>query len=163
MKRNRYDQKNSEPVPKDSHQKLIQMAKAGVVTAQLSLGKMYAEGIDVSRNYSKAIKYYTLAATQGHAEAQSALGMMHYEGTGFPQDYKIAADLFTLAAEQGHAHAQDPAFSRWCSALALGSGATPHNSWPRLTVPDLARLPRISLTSSYSTDSFYSFSVLHIL
>ena len=52
------------------------------------------------------MKWFTLAAEQGHADAQLNLGRMYYKGQGVPQDEKTAGKWITLAAEQGHVSAQ---------------------------------------------------------
>jgi len=57
-------------------------------------------------NFKAAVKWYTLAAEQGHTLAQHNLGIMYHHGLGVPQDYKTALQWFTLAAEQGLAPAQ---------------------------------------------------------
>ena len=48
-----------------------------------------------------AIKWYTLAADQGHAQAQNNLTVMHQNGWGVPQSDEEAISLFARAAEQG--------------------------------------------------------------
>jgi len=57
-------------------------------------------------NFKTAVKWYTLAAEQGHALAQHNLGVMYHNGLGVPQNHKTAFKWFTLAAEQGLAPAQ---------------------------------------------------------
>ena len=78
FKRNRYSHENFEPVPGDTYLRLVQMADAGIVTAQFDVGKMYDEGTGVSPDHSKAIKYYTLAANQGDEEAKRNLEVLQY-------------------------------------------------------------------------------------
>ena len=78
LKRNRYGQENFEPMPEDICLRLVQMADAGIVTAQFNLGKMYGEGLGVRPDHSKAIKYYTLAANQGDEEAKRNLEVLQY-------------------------------------------------------------------------------------
>ena len=53
------------------------------------------------------MKWYTLAAEQGHAGAQCNLGVMYGNGEGVPQNDETAVKWYTLAAEQGNAVAQD--------------------------------------------------------
>jgi TPR repeat protein len=52
------------------------------------------------------MKWFRLAAKQGHAFAQNSLGAMFHGGHGVAQDYAEAMKWFRLAAEQGHADAQ---------------------------------------------------------
>ena len=54
----------------------------------------------------EAVKWYRLAAEQGHANAQFSLGVMYDNGKGVPQDYKEAVKWLRLAASQGYANAQ---------------------------------------------------------
>ena len=58
------------------------------------------------QNDAEAVRWYRLAAEQGHAGAQGLLGVMYADGRGVPQDNAEAARWFRLAAEQGHASAQ---------------------------------------------------------
>lgn len=52
---------------------LEEAAKRGDAKAQYSLGYMYEHGEGVKKNIDGAIKYYQLAAKQGHKNAQTAL------------------------------------------------------------------------------------------
>jgi TPR repeat protein len=67
---------------------------------------MYATGDGIPQDAKTAVKWYTLAAEQGHALAQFYLGAMYVDGDGVPQDDKTAVKWYTLAAEQGDARAQ---------------------------------------------------------
>ena len=49
-------------------------AKQGDVLAQFGLGEMYAKGYGVPENDREAVKWFRLAAEQGHADAQFRLG-----------------------------------------------------------------------------------------
>ncbi len=55
------------------------------------------------QNFAQAVKWYRLAAEQGHAEAQAILGIMYAEGEGVPQDYVLAYKWLNLAAAEGDA------------------------------------------------------------
>ena len=57
-------------------------------------------------NYAAAIKWYRIAAKQGHAQAQFALGHLYDAGKGVDRDPVEAARWFRRAAEQGHVDAQ---------------------------------------------------------
>ena len=52
------------------------------------------------------VRWYHLAAEQGHVDAWFWLGRMYFEGVGTPQDYLEALRWFQLGAEQGHKPAQ---------------------------------------------------------
>ena len=70
---------------------------------QNRLGVIHAKGQGVPKDYEEAIKWFHMAAEQGHAEAQSNLGGMYFKGEGVPEDDKEAVKWYRLAAEQGHA------------------------------------------------------------
>ena len=58
------------------------------------------------RDYKEAVKWYRLAAKQGHPPAQYNLGAMKENGFGCSQNFKEAAKLYRYAADQGLAAAQ---------------------------------------------------------
>ena len=62
----------------------------GVASAQQNLGFMYANGRGVPQDFKEAVRWYRLAADQGHAGAQNNLGAMYNNGLGVPQDFKEA-------------------------------------------------------------------------
>lgn len=74
--------------------------------SQLFLGMMYAKGQGVKQNYPEAVRWFSLAAEQGHAGAQFQLGLSYVKGEGVPQDYNFAAKWYRLAADQGNNLAQ---------------------------------------------------------
>jgi hypothetical protein len=51
------------------------------------------------------VRWYRLAAEQGHVYAQSNLGVMYRHGYGVPQDYVLAHMWANLAAAQGNEEA----------------------------------------------------------
>jgi len=67
---------------------------------------MYDNGKGTPQDYKQALKWYRIAAEQGHAKAQYSLAIMYDNGKGTPQDYKQALKWYTKAAEQGLAQAQ---------------------------------------------------------
>jgi hypothetical protein len=75
-------------------------------TAQFNLGMMYGNGKGVPQDYSKAVKWYRLAADQGFADAHLNLGLMYAQGRGVVQGYTEAVKWYRLAADQEHASAQ---------------------------------------------------------
>jgi TPR repeat protein len=74
--------------------------------AQNNLGAMYADGEGVRQDFTEAVKWWRLAADQGHAGAQYNLGLMYEKGQGVRQDYAEALKWYRLAADQGDAGAQ---------------------------------------------------------
>ena len=53
---------------------LVRSAEQGDAAAQASLGFMYRNGEGVPQDYGEALRWYRLAADQGHASAQVSLG-----------------------------------------------------------------------------------------
>ena len=69
------------------------------------LGSLYLNGDGVPQDYGEAVRWYRLAAAQGHADAYYSLGVRYIFGEGVPQDYAEAVRWFRLAADQGQARA----------------------------------------------------------
>ena len=67
---------------------------------------MYGNGFGVDMLDDQAIKYYSIAAEQGHADAQFNLAVMHQNGWGVPQSDETANEWYLLAANQGVTAAQ---------------------------------------------------------
>ena len=64
-------------------------------------------GEGIPQDDAEAVRWYRLAAEQGHASAQYNLGLMYDNGEGIPQDDAEAVRWYRLAAEQGSASAQN--------------------------------------------------------
>ena len=62
---------------------------------------MYRKGEGVPQDDKTAVKWWTLAAEQGHAKAQYNLGVMYSNGQGVPQDYVRAHMWVNLGASNG--------------------------------------------------------------
>ena len=75
--------------------------------AQNNRGGMYEFGRGVPQNYGEAVRWYRLAADQGHASAQRNLGGMYAAGRGVPQDDVAAHMWANLAAAQGDETARE--------------------------------------------------------
>ena len=60
----------------------------------------------MAQDYSAAIKWYRMAADQGHAQAQYNLGVMYYYGQGVSQNTSEALRWFHKAQVQGEAKAK---------------------------------------------------------
>ena len=69
------------------------------VTNQYNLGVMYYNGQGVPQDYKEAMKWFRMAAEQGHADAQYNLGVIYSNGKGVPQDHKEAMKWLRMAAE----------------------------------------------------------------
>jgi TPR repeat protein len=66
----------------DSLSDLIKKAEEGDADDQNTLGHKYNLGEEVPLDYAKALKWYRVAAEQGHAVAQYNLGLMYDVGHG---------------------------------------------------------------------------------
>ena len=78
------------------------------------LGDLYRDGRGVEASHTEAVKWYRLAADQGHTAAQVSLGLMHEKGKGVEQSESEALKWYQLAAELGDEFAQ--------TRLAAGQG-----------------------------------------
>ena len=62
---------------------------------------MYDNGLGVPEDHGEAVKWFRLAANQGHADAQNKLGEMYAKGLGVPRNDAQAHMWLSLAAAQG--------------------------------------------------------------
>ena len=67
---------------------------------------MYYNGIGVTQNYKEAVKWYTKAADQGHAQSTFNLGVMYYNESKFLKIMQ-AKQYFEKAKNKGNAAAQN--------------------------------------------------------
>ena len=67
---------------------------------------MYVRGEGVPQDYAEAMRWYRLAADQGHAVGQGGLGVMYANGRGVPQDYVVAHMWYNLAGAQSSSAAR---------------------------------------------------------
>lgn len=74
----------------------------GNADAACDLGSLYYTGRAGVQDYSKAIKYYTIAANGGSRQAQENLGYCYYYGRDVDVDYEKAFHYFALGAFDGH-------------------------------------------------------------
>ncbi len=80
----------------------IEMAENGNIEAAAFLGNQYYFGWDVlEQDYSKALKFLTIAAEGNHAMSLFLLGYMYGSGRGVERDSVKAFEWFLKAAEQG--------------------------------------------------------------
>jgi hypothetical protein len=92
----------STPVPEATDfDTLLRLANEGDPNAQFVLGARYATGEDVKQDYSESVRWFTLAAEQGHVIAQATLGAYYFAGRGIPQDLSQAYFWSVIAAAGG--------------------------------------------------------------
>ena len=65
-----------------------------------SIGKIYYNGIGITRNYQQAFKWFEKAAEQNHPESQIFLGTMYERGLGVSVNKIEAYKWFSIAANQ---------------------------------------------------------------
>lgn len=93
---------NEIPVDLTQARLLLETAAARQVGyAKFRLGKMYADGRGVSRDYGKALEYYLAAARQGIPEAQHNIGAMLVSARGVKRDYVEGLAWLLLAEQAG--------------------------------------------------------------
>ena len=74
---------------------------------QFELGRRLAWGLEGTKKDPRAaLKWFRLAADQGHPRAQTQLGMAYQKGRGVGRDIPESVKWMRKAAEQGHAKAQ---------------------------------------------------------
>ncbi|HRE61263.1 MAG TPA: tetratricopeptide repeat protein [Micropepsaceae bacterium] len=86
---------------------------AGYANSEYTLGKLFAEGIGVTRDPSRAAELFQMAAEQGFARAQYNLGKIYRDGDGVAKSPELSIHWFREAAERGHARAQDKLADRY--------------------------------------------------
>lgn len=83
------------------------LADDGDAEAQFGVAYLYDEGLGVPQDGVEAIRWYRLAADQGHLKSQFNLGTLYQSGRkDVPADPGRAADWYRMAAKQGHPKAQ---------------------------------------------------------
>lgn len=80
---------------------LRRLATRGDPAAQFDLGARYATGEDVKQDYSEALRWFSIAAEQGHVVSQATLGAYYWAGRGVPQDLSKAYYWSILAQAGG--------------------------------------------------------------
>ena len=85
---------------------LLSLAKGGNVEAQYFVGKKLIEGVEVTSDSEKGVKWVRRAADQGHAAAQFLLGILHFYGELAPKDKFLAKKWVQKAADNNLVQAQ---------------------------------------------------------
>ena len=75
------------------------------------------------------MKWFRMAADQGHAQAQFNLGFMYDNGHGVAQDYSAAMKWFRMAADQGHAQAQGSLGGMYCYGHSVPQSTSEALRW----------------------------------
>ena len=83
---------------------LLHNAQNGDTDAQYYLGRMYHEGNGVSQDYAQAVRWFRMAAEQGHPRGQNNLGIAYINGDGVSVNLVNAESWIRRSAEQGDAN-----------------------------------------------------------
>jgi uncharacterized protein len=78
-------------------------AAGGMADASFRLGKIYHDARGVSRDYAKALDYYTVAARRGVPEAQHNIGAMLVSARGVKRNYVEGLAWLLVAEKSGAA------------------------------------------------------------
>lgn len=85
---------------------LKRAAADGFVRSQYSLAKIYATGLGVEKDNTRALALFLKAGNAGFVKAQYNLGKIYRDGIGVEADPGVSMGWFGKAANQGYAKAQ---------------------------------------------------------
>lgn len=85
---------------------LTPLAEQGDARAQHKLATMYRDGRGVTKDETRAVELFRMAAEAGYVPAQLNLGVMYRAGKGVPADSEEALRWYRLAADNHNAVAQ---------------------------------------------------------
>ncbi len=80
-------------------------AANGNPSAQYEVGRRFAMGIGIKRNYDEAVKWYMRSASHGFAPAQYRLATLYERGLGVKKDLQRSMLWYKRAAELGNVKA----------------------------------------------------------
>jgi TPR repeat protein len=90
----------------DTNYKLhIKNAEKGDNVSQHYIGNCYYYGINMRKNYNKAIEWYLKSSEGGNIKAMYMLACCYAHGSGVKKDEKKAFELYSKSAEGGYKHA----------------------------------------------------------
>jgi TPR repeat protein len=108
-------------------------AEAGDVQSQFQLGIRFTQGYDVPKDIFEAVKWFTMAAENGHFWAQKRLGEIYRKGQGgLSVDGEKAVKWYRLAAERGDEDAQYELGSMYDQADCVPKDAFEAVKWFRM-------------------------------
>ena len=92
----------SPPPPVDPVEDVRRRAENGDPIAQVTLGRMYANGRSLAKDDTQAVAWFRKAAERGNADAQYELALRYDTGRGVTKDGSQAIEWYQKAAGQGH-------------------------------------------------------------
>ena len=81
-------------------------ANKGSIPAQISLGRVYSTGKDLTPDYEEAFYWFSKASSQHNALAQFYLAQMYEYGTGVEKNHQKAFELYKESANSGEPQSQ---------------------------------------------------------
>lgn len=87
--------------PGRAAQAIMAAAAENVVDAQALLGQLLLDGKGIERDPKLAMRWFEIAARNGHVMALNMLGRCHEHGWGCPPDAALAAGYYQRAASAG--------------------------------------------------------------
>jgi TPR repeat protein len=81
---------------------LQQKVHSGDPDAMYRLGRIYAAGLGVPRDYREAVAWYRKAAAGGNTDAMYSLGEAYERGTGVREDIQQAVNWYDQATLRGN-------------------------------------------------------------
>jgi TPR repeat protein len=87
---------------KDNYKLHIRNAEKGDNVSQYYVGNCYRYGINIKRDYNKAIEWYARSSEGGNIKAIYKLGRFYFLGHNLIKDEKIAFELYLNSAEGGY-------------------------------------------------------------
>ena len=124
------------------------LATSGHADAQYSLGRMYARGDGVKRDFKEAQHWFALAAAQGHAKACLKLGTMYEYGDGMKKNLAEAAHWYSIASEKGEPEATNRLAALKKRGISIPSSAGTAASEP---TPDATEAPTPTLEDNVNS------------
>jgi TPR repeat protein len=97
-------QPSSPPAPKPISElaALQQKANAGDPDAMYRVGRLYATGSGLEKDYVEAFNWYKRSAKAGNTDAMYALGQAYEHGSGVREDIQQAVNWYDQATLRGH-------------------------------------------------------------
>jgi len=86
----------------DSLKNIIQQAEKGNAVAQNLVGTWYYKGEHYAKDYTKARKWWTLAAKQQNAEALGNMGLLYQYGHGVKKDSVASMKYYVTSIAKGN-------------------------------------------------------------
>jgi TPR repeat protein len=125
-------------------------ALKGDQLCQYAVGASYGLGLGVNQDTAEAVKWYRLAANQGHAGAQRDLGYSYHLGLGVVKDYAEAMKWYRLSADKNNADAQNGIGVLYRFGDGVKKDAVEAVKWHRLAANQGSHVAQTNLGDAYA-------------